>query len=400
MPPKKTPIAAAAEPAAEAVPKQPTIFTAREQEVLLNAFMCFKEFPTVDFYHLAARCGMSNHRSASNSWAGIRKKISEAQQSAPTPIGPDGNPLPPIVPPTTPAKRKAASDGDDAATDNGEGSSTVKKAAKRPRSTAKAKKAAAVAIKTEAADNDENLILETPTKAPRKRLTNVKLARPDAFAAELEAGRAEDAIRAVRAAATVPKTNNENVTVPIIKDEFVDDNDENVEPAGPANEDDDASEEGVRVLHPDDSDYEEVVANGNKQLSKMCHTITRTVCEHCGDQIGDAVLQPIPCLQSVRRPAWGSNISNIEQHRAKRYKRTRGLCDECQRQTAVLTAAAIAESNEFAAADQAARRENLKGEGVDGDAATAAATAASGPVETSAGKPAESAGQGRTAAGK
>jgi hypothetical protein len=136
----------------------------------------------------------------------------------------------------------------------------------------------------------------------------------------------------------------------------------------------------------------------------MCHTITRTVCEHCGDQIGDAVLQPIPCLHSVRRPAWGSNVSNLEQHRAKRYKRTRGLCDECQRQTAILTAAAIAESNEFAAADQAARRE--RGEEVDGEAASNAATAGSvkgeedAPVENPAENPPESAGQGNTPAAK
>jgi hypothetical protein len=128
----------------------------------------------------------------------------------------------------------------------------------------------------------------------------------------------------------------------------------------------------------------------------MCHTITRTVCEHCGDQIGDAVLQSVACFPTVQRPAWGSAISTIEQHRAKRYKRTRGLCDECQRQTAVLNAAAVAESNEFAEADRAERRarEETAEDVAQGTEAASDAVSAEEPVGTAAKSSTRSEGRG------
>jgi hypothetical protein len=313
MPPKKTPVAAAAaaaEGGAENVADKKSFFTAREQEILTNAFMCFREFPTVsvsplplpfhclhfnpglhetnpvqvDFDHLAARCGMTNPRSASNAWALIRKKISAAQETAPTPVSLDGNPLPPIAPPTTPGKRKASDDVNVA--DKGEGSSatvTKKTSAKRARATPKAKatsaaSTSAAAANSDAASNGENgthAAEATPTRAPRKRapkkaatpITKISLTRVESNS------EAETIIRE-----PAPKTSNNNVTVPIIKDEFMDDNDENVNPAndedvGPASDYDasksDSGFSGIRVLHPDDSDYEDVIANGTHYTGQV-----------------------------------------------------------------------------------------------------------------------------------
>lgn len=59
----------------------------------------------------------------------------------------------------------------------------------------------------------------------------------------------------------------------------------------------------------------------------MCHAIIRTVCYVCEKEMGTRT-KPIDCLPIVSRPAWGSAISNLEHHRAKRFKQTK-LCSEC-----------------------------------------------------------------------
>ncbi|KAK1777232.1 hypothetical protein QBC45DRAFT_443693 [Copromyces sp. CBS 386.78] len=52
-------------------------FTPREVETLVNAFLCMPEMPVVDYVKLASLLGMANHRSASNAWSGLKKKIAE-----------------------------------------------------------------------------------------------------------------------------------------------------------------------------------------------------------------------------------------------------------------------------------------------------------------------------------
>ncbi|KAK0624416.1 hypothetical protein B0T14DRAFT_495684 [Immersiella caudata] len=267
MPPKKATTAAAAEGGGE---KTGTIFTARDQEILTNAFMCFKEFPVVDFDHLAARCGMTNPRSASNAWALIRKKIIAHHESAPTPVDSDGNPLAPIAPVTTPGKRKADVEADDsAAVDNGEGSSTgiTKTSTKRARATPASRKKA---ISDENAD-DENGTMATPTKVPRKRAPKKTTATPASAKgkgkskaiAESSDSEAEVIIKKeqispitkislavhnrepfIKQETTPPRVSG---TVPIEDEHYY--NDDGIDLIGNPTGDHDAS---PRVLHPDD----------------------------------------------------------------------------------------------------------------------------------------------------
>ena len=61
----------------------------------------------------------------------------------------------------------------------------------------------------------------------------------------------------------------------------------------------------------------------------MCHAITRTLCERCKTQIGDWEVKELPCFPPAFRPAWGSPVSQFEQHRAKRYRKTKGHCNAC-----------------------------------------------------------------------
>ncbi|KAI7221669.1 hypothetical protein KC333_g1559 [Hortaea werneckii] len=50
-------------------------FTPRELEIMAKAWKCMTEEPKLDYDMLAAECGMTNPRSASNAWRGIRAKL-------------------------------------------------------------------------------------------------------------------------------------------------------------------------------------------------------------------------------------------------------------------------------------------------------------------------------------
>jgi len=102
----------------------------------------------------------------------------------------------------------------------------------------------------------------------------------------------------------------------------------------------------------------------------MCHTITRNVCEGCSAQIGDAVIREVACFAAVFRPAWGSGVSQIEQHRAKRYRRTKGLCEACEA-AAAAAAAASAEVDAEAEVEAEVGKGDERAEVVSSDAAKA-----------------------------
>ncbi|KAK0648040.1 hypothetical protein B0T16DRAFT_388357 [Cercophora newfieldiana] len=164
MPPKKTTDG----PAADATP---VIFSTRDQQILLNAFMCMEAAPSINYEQLAARCGMTNPRSASNAWLAIRKKIIE-HGNIPV-IDSEGNTLP-VMNPFSNSKRKASDD--DEGTD---GPASAKKTpAKRARPTPKKPAAAAENMNGEDGEEGDAAALATPTKAPRKRAAPKKAGTP------------------------------------------------------------------------------------------------------------------------------------------------------------------------------------------------------------------------------
>lgn len=59
----------------------------------------------------------------------------------------------------------------------------------------------------------------------------------------------------------------------------------------------------------------------------MCHALIRIVCYVCEREISTRT-KLIDCLPIVSRPVWGSATSNLEHHRAKRFKQNT-LCPEC-----------------------------------------------------------------------
>ncbi len=76
----------------------------------------------------------------------------------------------------------------------------------------------------------------------------------------------------------------------------------------------------------------------NPQLARMCHSLTRILCRICQAQIGQPELKTIPCLEMRARPAWGSGISQMEQHRVKRFKKTTEVCEACREAEAEIKA--------------------------------------------------------------
>ncbi|KAK0750337.1 hypothetical protein B0T18DRAFT_428298 [Schizothecium vesticola] len=151
--------------------KTTDIFTAREQEIMLNALLCMKEAPTVDFNDLAARLGMSNVRSASNAWAALRKKIQERNPN------PDGGPV------LVPAKRTPAAAG------TGTGNKRKKGIPTTPVTpTAAVKKEAAAAATTPAdaaADDDSIEELSAQPAAKRAKRVVPGLANPQGEVGEM-----------------------------------------------------------------------------------------------------------------------------------------------------------------------------------------------------------------------
>ena len=118
--------------------KEPKDFSAREMEIMANAWLCMSEepkvsspvtsvqwrnaqlrFSQVDYNKLAERVNMTNPKSAANAWAAIKKKIM-AKGGLPKNGGDeDGNASPAKVPKTpksgsrTKRGKKADEDGDD-----------------------------------------------------------------------------------------------------------------------------------------------------------------------------------------------------------------------------------------------------------------------------------------------
>ncbi|KAK2028571.1 hypothetical protein LX32DRAFT_653013 [Colletotrichum zoysiae] len=161
----------------EAAAPKPAL-TEREYDILKFAWNCMKTPPEIDYPLLAAACGMTNPRSASNAWGAIKKKLFADMPPA---VDEDGNPIP------TPSKRKraapakkkaapapAADEGDELAGSDDEEKLIVETPKKKR--TTPAKKKAAAAADAEGADNDEEAP-ETPAKkkrAPAKRKTPAK----------------------------------------------------------------------------------------------------------------------------------------------------------------------------------------------------------------------------------
>ncbi|KXH64120.1 hypothetical protein CSAL01_10895 [Colletotrichum salicis] len=184
---------------------KPTL-TDRELEILKHAWSSLKSAPEVDYPKLAAACGMSNHRSASNAWLAIKKKLFAdlpAQGSDSAGNSPAKRKI------ATPSKRKAAAatssdDADELAAganlnSDGEEKLVVESPVKKKRATPAKKKAAATpkaAAKTTGGDEDadEDAEPETPVKKkaiPAKRKTPAKGKK--AAAAEKSAPENQDA---------------------------------------------------------------------------------------------------------------------------------------------------------------------------------------------------------------
>ncbi|CCF47554.1 hypothetical protein CH063_15901, partial [Colletotrichum higginsianum] len=156
------------------------VLTEREFEILKLAWSCMKTPPEIDYQKLAAACGMTNHRSASNAWGSIKKKIFADMPPA---VDEDGKPVAtPKRKRATPAKKKAApaaDEGDELANSDGE-EKLVVETPKKKRNTPAKKKTAAAAAAAAAADgegaDDEETAPETPAKkkrTPAKRKTPV-----------------------------------------------------------------------------------------------------------------------------------------------------------------------------------------------------------------------------------
>ncbi|KAK2008421.1 hypothetical protein LZ32DRAFT_650535 [Colletotrichum eremochloae] len=183
----------------EAAPKAP--LTERELEILRHAWNCMKTPPEIDYLALATACGMTNHRSASNAWSNIKKKLFT---DMPVALDEDGNPIatPSKRKRATPAKKKAApapvaDEGDELAGSDGEEKLLVE-TPKKKRATPAKKKAAAAAEADGEGGDDEDESPETPAKkkrAPAKRKTPAKGKKATSAAADNEEGKAspEDA---------------------------------------------------------------------------------------------------------------------------------------------------------------------------------------------------------------
>ncbi|KAL2263959.1 hypothetical protein VTK26DRAFT_3953 [Humicola hyalothermophila] len=50
-------------------------FTAREQQLIIHALVCMKDFPTINYEKIADRMGLKNPRSVANAWGALKKKI-------------------------------------------------------------------------------------------------------------------------------------------------------------------------------------------------------------------------------------------------------------------------------------------------------------------------------------
>ncbi|EFQ34821.1 hypothetical protein CGRA01v4_01657 [Colletotrichum graminicola] len=184
----------------EAAPK-PSL-TDRELEILKLAWNCMKAPPEIDCHALATACGMSNHRSASNAWGAIKKKLFI---NMPAPVDEDGNLIatPSKRKRATPAKKKAApaptaDEGDELAGSDGEEKLVVETPKKKRATPAKKKAAAAATAADEEGADEEEEAPETPAKkkrGPAKRKTPAKGKKATAAADNEEEGEApaEDA---------------------------------------------------------------------------------------------------------------------------------------------------------------------------------------------------------------
>ncbi|KAK1983796.1 hypothetical protein LZ30DRAFT_622721, partial [Colletotrichum cereale] len=152
----------------EAAPKP--ALTDRELEILKFAWNCMKTPPEIDYNALAAACGMSNPRSASNAWGGIKKKLFADMAAN---VDEDGNPI------ATPSKRKRATPakkntvpapvadgGDELAGSDGE-EKLVVETPKKKRATPAKKKTAFVPAANEEGADEEEAAPETPAKKKR-----------------------------------------------------------------------------------------------------------------------------------------------------------------------------------------------------------------------------------------
>ncbi|OHF00749.1 hypothetical protein CORC01_04066 [Colletotrichum orchidophilum] len=144
----------------EAAPKP--ALTERELEILKNAWGSMKSIPEVDYQKLAAACGMTNPRSASNAWSGIKKKLFA---DLPAPVNESSSPAstPAKRKRTTPAKKKttaaaaAGSDDGDELAANSDGEATLAVETPKKKRATPAKKRAAVAkvaVKDEGAEEE------------------------------------------------------------------------------------------------------------------------------------------------------------------------------------------------------------------------------------------------------
>ncbi len=73
----------------------------------------------------------------------------------------------------------------------------------------------------------------------------------------------------------------------------------------------------------------------------MCYSIIRTVCKACGNQVGNPEIKEAACFPAKSRPAWGSAVATLQQHRVKRFKKTISQCNDC-----VAAAGQVSESQE------------------------------------------------------
>lgn len=62
----------------------------------------------------------------------------------------------------------------------------------------------------------------------------------------------------------------------------------------------------------------------------MCSAVIRVVCKTCGNQTGKTQVQEVECYAPIIRPAWGSGVANLQQHRSKRRTKLIGMCDDCR----------------------------------------------------------------------
>ncbi|KAK1459948.1 hypothetical protein CMEL01_02947 [Colletotrichum melonis] len=199
----------------EAATAPKSALTERELEILKHAWSSLKSAPEVDYAKLAAACGMTNPRSASNAWSGIKKKLFS---DLPAQSSDSAGSSPAKRKTATPSKRKAATaaaattssdDADELAAagganlnSDGEEKLVVETPAKKKRATPAKKKAAATpkaAAKTTESDEnaDEEAEPETPVKkvpaAKRKTPAKTKKAAVAAAAPEKAASENEEA---------------------------------------------------------------------------------------------------------------------------------------------------------------------------------------------------------------